>query len=102
GFAALTGAGVAWALFILYGMYYTLTQGVQRALAADLSHADRRATDIGVYHMVVGLFALPASILAGVLYTYVSPVAPFYLGAATGLASAALLLVVSSVLCKSE
>jgi MFS family permease len=80
GFAFATFALAAWLLFILYGFYYTLTGGVQRALAADLSHPDRRATEIGAYHMVIGISALPASIFAGWLYG-LHPAAPFVLGA---------------------
>src|SRR6185503_7289777 len=54
GFGTLDGAEAAWMLFIGYGLYYTLTQGVQRALASDLSHPSRRATEIGAFHMLIG------------------------------------------------
>lgn len=83
GFATLHGPRVVWCLFVLYGLYYTLTQGVQRALAADLVHPDRRGAELGAFHMLVGLAALPASLLAGWLFYRVSRAAPFYLGAAT-------------------
>lgn len=91
GFATLQGALVAWILFPIYGLYFTLTQGVQRALAADLAHPDRRATEIGVFPMVIGLLQLPASLVAGVLYSIWSS-APFYLGAVTAAVAALLLL----------
>lgn len=92
GFAALRGPGPVWVLFTLYGLYYTLTQGVQKALAADLAHPERRGLEIGAFHMLVGLAALPASLLAGGLYTFVDPAAPFYLGAASATLAAFLLL----------
>ena len=92
GFAALNGPAAAWSLFILYGFYYALTQGVQRALAADFAHPQRRAAELGAFHMLVGLAALPASLLAGILYSSVGPSAPFYWGAITGSASALLIL----------
>jgi MFS family permease len=90
GFAAASGPLAAVGLFVLYGFYYTLTQGVQRALASDLASPARRATELGAFHMTVGLAALPASQLAGLLYSW-NHAAPFVMGAAcAGLAAAAL------------
>ena len=80
-----------WPLFLLYGGYYTLTQGSQRAFAADYADPSRRGAQIGAYHTVVGLALLPASIIAGVLYQW-RQAAPFYLGAATAVLCALLLL----------
>lgn len=90
GFAEFNSAVAAWVLFPIYGLYYTLTQGVQKALAADLTHSNRRATELGAFHMLVGIAALPASLTAGILYSRVSPSAPFLLGASC--AGGALLL----------
>jgi MFS family permease len=84
-------AAAVWPLFLLYGGYYTLTQGSQRAFAADFADPARRGAQIGAYHTVVGLALLPASLLAGRLYEW-QPAAPFAVGAATALASALLLL----------
>ena len=95
GFALLNSAAMVWVLFPIYGLYYTLTQGVQKALAADLAHPDRRGAELGAFHMLVGLSALPASLFAGWLYTHIAPSAPFYLGALTA-GAAALLLLLSS------
>lgn len=91
GFALFNSAAAAWILFSLYGLYYALTQGVQRALAADFAHPERRATELGAFHMLVGIAALPASLFAGMLYTYVSPRAPFVVGAASAALAAVLL-----------
>lgn len=79
-----------WPLFLLYGVYYTLTQGTQRAFAADLADPAQRASHIGAYHTVVGLALLPASVIAGALFE-VSPAAPFFVGAATAAVSAVML-----------
>jgi MFS family permease len=92
GFAALTGMAAAFGLFVLYGLYYTLTQGLQRAMAADLAHPDRRATEMGAFHMVVGLAALPASQMAGVLYG-IHRALPFYVGGACAVCAAVALVV---------
>ena len=90
GFALMTDRAAVWGLFIIYGLYYTLTGGVQRAFAADLAHPERRAAEIGAFHMLVGLVALPASLCAGWLYQIAAP-APFFLGAVTAGAAALLL-----------
>ncbi|HLH81593.1 MAG TPA: MFS transporter [Chthonomonas sp.] len=76
--------------FVMYGLYYALTQGVQRAFAADFSDPTKLATQIGAYHMVVGLALLPASLIAGALYQY-RPFLPFILGALLASLSALLL-----------
>lgn len=91
GFALLGGPGAVWLLFPLYGLYYTLTNGVQRALAADLVSPARRATEMGLFHMVVGVAALPANIGAGWLYS-LNPALPFSLGACAAVVAALLLL----------
>lgn len=93
GFALVNGRNhlAIWGLFLLYGGYYTLTQGSQRAFAADFADPARRGAQIGAYHTVVGLSLLPASILAGQLYLWRQP-APFFLSAGTAAASAVLLL----------
>lgn len=77
-------------LFILYGGYYTLTQGVQRAFAADQSVPEQRATQIAAYQTVVGIALLPASVIAGMLFAR-APASPFLLSGCTALVSAGLL-----------
>ena len=92
GFAILHGPLAVWILFTVYGLYYTLTQGTQKALAADLANPALRGAQIGAFHMLTGLAALPASLAAGFLYSCVSPSAPFYLGAAMAALATILLL----------
>ena len=77
-------------LFLFYGLYYTLTQGAQKALAADLSDPERRGEQMGAFHFLVGLAAFPASVLAGSLYD-LSPQAPFWIGAGCALVAALIL-----------
>ncbi|MEL6354239.1 MAG: MFS transporter [Cyanobacteria bacterium J06627_28] len=81
GFALAQTPGLIWILFLFYGLYDALTRGVQKALVADLVHSDRRGAEIGTFHMLTGLVALPASLLAGFLYVQVSVGAPFYVSA---------------------
>lgn len=91
GFARAGDADLVWLLFLGYGATMALTEGVSRAFVADLIPSDRRGTFLGLYHTTVGLTAVVASVIAGVLWDQVGPSAPFALGAATGLAAAALL-----------
>src|SRR4029079_11984101 len=58
----------AWALFAVYGVYFGLTEGVEKALVADLVPADRRGAAFGWYNLTLGLGALPASLLFGAIW----------------------------------
>ncbi len=89
GFALASSLWQIWLLFAIYGIYYGIVEGVARAFVADLVPAERRGTAYGLYHGVVGLTLLPASLIAGWLWDAVNPAAPFYLGA--GLAFLAML-----------
>lgn len=81
GFALATDVWHIWLLFVGYGIYYGIVEGVARAFVADLVPEEKRGTAYGLYHGVVGITLLPASLLAGWLWQAFSPSAPFYLGA---------------------
>jgi len=89
GFAVASAPWQIGLLFAFYGVYYGLAEGVSRAFVADLVPVEKRGTAYGLFHGVVGITLLPASIIAGWLWQAVSPAAPFYFGA--GLASLAML-----------
>jgi len=89
GFAVASNLWQVWVLFACYGIYYGIVEGVARAFVADLVTEEKRGTAYGLYHGVVGLTLLPASLLAGWLWQTISPAAPFYFGA--GLAFLAML-----------
>jgi MFS family permease len=95
-FARATQSWHAWALFAGYGIFFGLTEGTELALVADVVPADRRGSAYGWYYLAVGVGALPASLLFGVLWDrFGSPVA-FSTGAGLALAAAVGLLVMSS------
>ena len=85
-------AAAAWGVFALYGVYMGVSDGNGRALLGEFSTEERRGTAYGAYHMVVGLAALPASIIAGVLFDRVSPSAPFWVGAGAAVLAGMLML----------
>lgn len=91
GFALANGPAAIWALFLIYGLYQGLTDGVSRAFVVDLVDPKHRATALGLYSMALGLAAFPASLLAGLLWQHYGPPAPFYYGAALSALSAAAL-----------
>jgi len=91
GFAMAGGGGAVWPLFAGYGVVMAMTEGVGRALISDVAPAERRGAFLGLYHTAIGLSAVVASVLAGVLWDQVGPATPFALGGATGLAAALLL-----------
>ncbi len=66
-FGAARSAWQVWALFAVYGLYFGATEGVQSALVADFAPPERRGTAFGLYNLALGLGALPASLLFGLL-----------------------------------
>ncbi len=93
GFAIAAQAYQIWLLFAFYGIYYATTEGVAKALIADLVVSEHRGKAYGIYNSVVGLIALPASIIAGFLWDAIGASAPFFFGAAmAGIATVLLLI----------
>jgi MFS family permease len=93
GFAVINRGAYVWLLFPVYGVYMALTEGVGRALVADMVSGERRGSALGLYHGGIGLMALLSSIMAGLLWDHVGPSAPFYLGGSTAALALVLLLI---------
>jgi MFS family permease len=81
GFAFLPAVWMIWPLFLIYGIYIALTEGVSKALIANLVGSEVRGTALGVFYMVTGLLTVLASVIAGILWDRVSVAAPFLFGA---------------------
>lgn len=94
GFAGASATSHIWGLFLLYGIFMGLTEGVQKAYLATVIPAQLKATGFGIYNTFVGLAVLPASIVGGYLWDTYGPHATFYYGMATGIASSFFLLTV--------
>jgi MFS family permease len=92
GFAVATSAIWVVPLWIAYGTYYALSEGVGKALVADLAPTELRATAFGILNATQGLMILPASLVAGLLWSLIAPPAPFWFGAACAASAVVLLL----------
>lgn len=113
GMAMLSPGGSPWSfvgLFVVYGFYYGMTEGVEKALVADFVPSSLRGTAYGVYHGAVGLAALPASLVFGLLWKTlndaygegVGPHVAFGIGAALAGLAAVMLIVLLSVSPRKE
>ena len=95
GFALAKSPAFLYIIYPLYGIYYAFSEGAQKAFVSDLVEDESsRGTAYGIYSFGVGIMALPASIIAGMLYQYVAPSSPFYFGGAIALLSALLIMFV--------
>jgi MFS family permease len=95
GFALANAQWQAWALFVVYGLYFGATEGTEKALVADLVPPARRGTAFGWFNAALGLGALPASVVFGLVWERSGPDVAFMMGA--GIAAVATLLFVLMV-----
>jgi MFS family permease len=77
--------------FLAYGLYFGLTEGVEKAWVADMAPAGARGTAFGIYNAALGVGGLAASVLFGAIWTRVSPAAAFLTGGCLALAAGLLL-----------
>ena len=80
--------------FIVYGVFYAMIDGVQRALVVDLAPGNLKATALGTFHTAIGLVALPGGYIAGLLWDKISPGATFTYGFTLAIISIALFMFV--------
>jgi MFS family permease len=84
--------GSAWGLLLLYGAFFGMTEGAERALVADFARVEDRGRAYGWYHGTIGFAAVPGSLMFGVFWAQLGPRIAFTIGAS--LAAGALLLLV--------
>ncbi|HEX9024802.1 MAG TPA: MFS transporter [Geobacteraceae bacterium] len=92
GFAFASTQLHIWLLFAFYGVFYGLTEGVEKALLADLADPAERGAAFGWYNCAIGIGALPASVIFGLIWQRLSPFAAFGFGALLAFLAAVLLL----------
>lgn len=97
GFALANAGWQIWMLFGFYGIYYAATEGVAKALVADLVPEAQRGAAYGWFNAAIGITALPASFLAGLFWQGAGAwngfgaSAPFFFGAMLSLTASILL-----------
>jgi MFS family permease len=91
GFAFVSGPVAVWGLFALYALFFGLTEGSERAFIADLVPERLRGRAYGFFHGAIGVAALPASVLFGVIWKRFGAQAAFLTGAGIALAATAAL-----------
>ena len=92
GFAFVSNPVSAWILFLIYGIYFGLAEGAEKALVADLVRPEQRGTAFGLYNLAFGITVLPASLLMGVLWDWRGPATAFLVSGFLGATAAVLLL----------
>ena len=85
GFAFASAWWHVWILYAGYGLYYGAFLGASSALIADLVPDYLRGTAYGIFNAALGVVAFPASLLAGLLWDWYGPSAPFVAGGALAL-----------------
>ena len=93
GFAFASKGYHIWLLFFIYGIYYGLAEGTERAWVADLVEESKRGTAYGAYHFCMGMAALPASLLMGLIWKAIGVKWAFSFGAVMALIAAFLAVI---------
>jgi len=81
-------------VFVLYGLHKAALEPVQKTLVSELAPEQYRASTLGGYQMIIGLCALPASLIAGILWDSLNLFVPFFLSLGLTLVSMVLLVFV--------
>lgn len=92
GFAFVSHEISVWILFMIYGIYFGLSEGAEKALVADLVPREQRGTAYGLYNLAFGITVFPASLLMGTLWDWRGPQTAFLVSAVVGASAAVLLL----------
>ena len=67
-------------LFAVYALFYAFSEGAEKAFVADIVKEEYRGSAFGMFNFAVGLGALPASILFGILYSLFDSIIPGFGG----------------------
>ncbi|QXE87449.1 MFS transporter [Geomonas nitrogeniifigens] len=92
GFGVARSEWQIWLLFGVYGLFFGLTEGVEKAFLVDMAQPAQRGSAFGWYNFAIGAGALPASLIFGGIWQYEGNVAPFLFGASLAGVAALLLI----------
>ena len=90
-FAWTVSVPILIATFLAYGMYFGLTEGVEKAWIADMAPPFARGMAFGIYNAALGIGGLAASLIFGAIWTRFSPQTAFFTGAILALLASVLL-----------
>lgn len=96
GFAFVDSAWQCWLLFIVYGTYFGMTEGVEKAFVADMVPEKKRGTAYGLYNLAFGITVFPASLLFGLTWNNFGASTAFLASACVSIAAILLLTTVRS------
>jgi MFS family permease len=91
GFLSFGNSTALFGLFAFYGLFLAATEGVEKALVADLAPANLLGTAYGWFNLASGLMLLPASIIFGWLYENTGATAAFGFSSCCSLVATVLL-----------
>lgn len=94
-FGIANSSWVVWILFPVYGIFLALTDGVAKSYLSSLVPHEIVASAFGIYHTLLGVATLFASVIAGFLWTYYGPRAPFYFGSVLAVIAALMFLILT-------
>ena len=92
GFAFFTSVSQAWVIFGVYGLFAGMTEGIKKALVADLVPQDVRGTAYGLHSFVSSFIQLPASLMLGIVWQKYNALTAFSLGGGLAIAAGCLLM----------
>lgn len=101
-FGLVTSKTAVVLIFLSYGLFYSLTEGVERAFIADMIPGELRGRAYGIYNFAIGISALPASLLFGFLWDKISYKAAFFTGASFSFIALAIFILSGSAKIESK
>ncbi|MBI4995184.1 MFS transporter [Candidatus Peregrinibacteria bacterium] len=91
GFALFSSSAAMWLLFPMFGIFSAMTEGIQKTITVKISDPELKGTMLGLMYTTIGLFQLPASIIAGLLWEKINVSTPFLFGSAMSIIAFVLL-----------
>jgi MFS family permease len=92
-FGFTTNPQALWLLFPVYGVYIAATDGVSKAYMSEFISKEESGTYFGAYYTLAALGTFLASLVGGLLWSYLNPSATFYYGSIMALLAFILLFV---------
>jgi len=95
-FAVVNSAWLVCVVFLVYGVFYALTEPAEKTLVSALVGPERQGLAFGWFNTAIGIAALPSSLIFGWIYEHHGPLAAFGWGTALSGLAAGLLWFVSA------